>query len=118
VPSHSELRRQAVAHMREHEVEFLPFFAQVRLLTAHSFFCKGCGFGFVPQVRPVADRGTKAQHDRAAWQLMWRDCCSSRRPPSSLASVAPAPSAGYPISDACTGMRDVQSLPWTDAGGW
>ena len=29
VPSHSELRGRAVAHMRDHEDEFLPFFAQV-----------------------------------------------------------------------------------------
>ena len=34
VPSHSELRRQAVAHMREHEDEFLPFFAQAGLQKA------------------------------------------------------------------------------------
>ena len=33
VPSHAELRRKAVAHMREHQDEFLPFFAQVRRIT-------------------------------------------------------------------------------------
>ena len=66
VPSHSELRRQAVAHMREHEDQFLPFFAQARLLEAQSFLARGRSSGFVPQDPPSAEGGLSAQHGKAA----------------------------------------------------